>query len=110
MTKQNAGMKRSRVRFQRRKNTTGDRGQSLNEFIELGSRDCRVEFLSGRKLELAQQVFARATVQVELLKPQAFELTVRDRALFGSTVLTIGSALPSDEKFDDLVLLCEVEQ
>jgi head-tail adaptor len=110
MTAQNAGQMRTRIRFQRRKETIGDRGQSLNEFIELGSRDCKVEFLSGRKLELARELFSRASVRVDLRKPQAFQLTVRDRALLGTTVLTIGSALPSDEKFDDLVLLCEVEQ
>jgi head-tail adaptor len=110
MTAQNAGQMRTRVRFQRRTTAQGGRGESTNSFYDLGTRDCRVEWLSGRKLELAREVFARASVRVDLRKPQAFTLSVRDRALLGSTVLTIGSALPSDEKFEDLVLLCEVEQ
>jgi len=110
MTTQNAGMMRSRIQFQRREETYGGRGESLNEYTDLECRDCRLEFLSGRKLELARQIFARATVRIEMRKPHSFCLNVKDRALFGTTVLTIGSALPSDEKFDDLVLLCEVEQ
>jgi head-tail adaptor len=110
MTTQNAGQMRTRLSFQRRETTTGGRGESLNEFTDLGCRDCVVEWLSGRKLELARQIFARAAIQVKMRKPFAFTLNVRDRALLGTTVLSIGSALPSDEKFDDLVLLCEVEQ
>jgi len=69
-----------------------------------------MEFLSGRKLELARELFARATVRLDIRKPYSFSLNVRDRAKVGSLVLTIGSAIPSSEKFDDLTLLCEVEQ
>jgi head-tail adaptor len=110
MTQLNAGAMRTRITFQRPSTTRGTRGERTGAATVLGTRDCRLEWLSGRKLELAQQVFARASIRLELRKPTAFDLKPQDRALYGTTVLTIGSVLPSDEKFDDLVVLCEVAQ
>jgi head-tail adaptor len=110
MSDYQSGLMRTRVELQRRTTTQGTRGESLNEWQTLGVRDCRFEYLSGRKLELARELFARASVRVELRKPFNFDLTVRDRAIIGGLILTVGSCLPSSEKFDDLVLLCEVEQ
>lgn len=110
MTQQAAGSMRTRAVFERRLQNVGTRGQSTEQWYQLGVRDVQYEYLSGRKLELARELFARATIQIKMRKPHAFTLSVRDRAKIGSLVVTIGSALPSDEKFDDLVLLCEVEQ
>jgi SPP1 family predicted phage head-tail adaptor len=106
----NSGSMRTRVKFQRRLTTTGTRGESQDDWVDLGSRDCEIVFLSGRELTIARQVFARASVQIKLRLPKAFTLTTKDRGVRGGVNYTIGSALPSDEKFDDLVLLCEVEQ
>jgi head-tail adaptor len=110
MTTLNSGQLRTRIEFERRTTAQGSRGQSTNSWELLGIRDCQYQYLSGRKLELARQLFARATIEVRLRRPFDFELKPQDRGKIGSLVLTIGSALPSDEKFDDLVLLCEVEQ
>lgn len=110
MTQLNAGAMRTRIAFQRPSTTRGSRGERTGVATELGTRDCRLEWLSGRKLELAQQVFARANIRLELRKPTAFDLKPQDEALYGTTILTIGSVLPLDEKFDDLVVLCEVAQ
>lgn len=110
MTQLNSGAMRTRIHFQRPSTTRGSRGERTGSPTDLGTRDCELQWLNGRKLELAQQVFARANVQLRLRKPTAFELRPQDQALYGSTVLTIGSVLPSDEKFDDLLVLCEVEQ
>lgn len=110
MTQRSAGSMRTRATFERRTSAVGTRGQSSDNWYTLGVRDVEMEFLRGRKLELARELFARATVEVRMRKPFTFTLNVKDRAKIGDLILTIGSALPSDVKFDDLVLLCEVEQ
>jgi head-tail adaptor len=110
MTTLNSGSMRTRVTFQRPSATRGSRGERTGDAEVLGTRDCRLEWLSGRKLELARQVFARANIRLDLRKPFAFHLTPQDQAVYGDTILTIGSIIPSDEKFDDIIVLCEVEQ
>lgn len=101
---------RTRARFERRTTAIGSRGQSTDSYYTLGERDVQLEYLRGRKLELARELFARATIEITMRKPFVFTLTPRDRAVVGGLVVTIGSVLPSSEKFDDLTLLCEVEQ
>ena len=110
MTNTAAGSLRYRAEVQRLTSTTGTRGQNAGEWESLGCVSCDFEYLSGRKLELARQLFTRATIQVRMRKPRVNVLTPRDRLVIGDVTLTIGAILPKSDGQDDLEMLCEVAQ
>jgi SPP1 family predicted phage head-tail adaptor len=105
-----AGSLRYRAMVQRLTSDVGTRGQNAGEWEDLFTAACDYEYLSGRKLELARQLFTRATIQVRMRLPRMYTLTPRDRIIVNSTTLTIGAILPKSDGLDDLEMLCEVAQ
>jgi head-tail adaptor len=105
-----AGSMRTRARVQRRTTAKGTRGESSEVWQDIGSVSCEVEYPTGRKLELARQLFARVSVIVKMRRPRAYTLTPRDRLIANSETLTLGAIVPKANAFDDLEVLCEVVQ
>lgn len=110
MTNIPAGSMRTRARVQRRTTATGSRGESTEVWQDIGSVSCDLEYPTGRKLELARQLFARVSIIVRMRKPRAYTLTPRDRLLANGETLTLGAIVPKADAFDDLEILCEVVQ
>lgn len=110
MTNINAGSLRTRATFTRPSASRGSRGQVSGSATTLGRRTVQVKWLSGSEAEQAKQVFSSASVEVTMRKPRDFTLIASDKMLIDGTTYGIGAVIPSDEKFHDLRLLCEVLQ
>jgi SPP1 family predicted phage head-tail adaptor len=110
MTNLSAGTLRTRAVIQRRTTDKGTRGESTDVWQEIGRASCEVEYLSGRKLELAKQLFTRATVQVKMRKPRVITLLPNDRLIANGQTLTLGAVVPKADGFNDVEILCEVTQ
>jgi SPP1 family predicted phage head-tail adaptor len=86
----NAGDLRHKVTVQSYTITsTGDRGQPVKSWSTYATVPAMIEELGGRKLELARQQVATATHKVTIR--YLSQLTVKDRFVFGSLTLNIGS-------------------
>ncbi len=105
-----AGRLRYRAKVQRLSDDVGTRGQNAGQWDDLACAACDYEYLSGRKLELARQLWTRATIQLKMRRPRTYTLTPRDRIVVNCLTLTIGAILPKSDGLDDLEMLCEVAQ
>ena len=106
MTEQRAGSLRDRVSIMRvGADAVGTRGQRVATFSEYEKRWARFQYLSGTELERARKVYAETTASCVIRKPTNHTITTKDRIQFKSTTYGIGSATPSGEDHNDLVLL-----
>jgi SPP1 family predicted phage head-tail adaptor len=86
----------------------GDRGQSVFTPTTIGSTFALLEPLSGRKLDLAKQVYAVATHEVRF--PYMSGVTPECQVVYGTRTFNIGSVRNEQENNWEMVLLCEEVQ
>lgn len=101
-----AGKLRRKLRFERFTVTQDAAGQEVETFAELVTRWCSMEPLSGTEgfaaMELHGKEVVRFVVRWELLLK---DLRVKDRIKFGTRTFDIKSALNTEERNEELVIL-----
>lgn len=107
MTQLAAGTMRHRVTIQTRKQSTGSRGESTEQWTDEHYRWSDVKHLSGRELEQARQLVATATTSFTMRKPNLFELTPKHRICFRGETYNIKAVTPSGAMLEDVTALCE---
>jgi head-tail adaptor len=103
-----AGELRHVVTVKRPATTKGSRGQNTGTAATLGIARAKIETLSGRELEIANQVYAGAALRVTIRHFPG--LVASDYLEFGSRRLEIGHVENVEQKDWWNVLLCSEDQ
>lgn len=106
----NAGELRHRVAIQAKASTYDSRGQNSASWSTSTTVWAQIETLTGKELEQARKNYADATHRVTMRYLSAATLTTKNRLLFGSRALNIGSINKVDQVSESLIVICGEDQ
>ena len=106
MTNLFSGDLRHRLKIEKRKSTIGTRGQSLEEWVEIGRMWAKITPMWGRELEVARRRQENVSVKIITRKQLARDMDSDYRLCHHDDIYNVGFVSEYSDELEDIHIVC----